>query len=157
MHIAIKLIGGRPQMAKVIKRSDGYEFVGLSTAGMRIVNEFQRQHPSLCEPTSEPDYRFIHERVHRGKCPIGEARCAGISERPRPTTADAHNARLNGRGCQVSLSQAANTPLPPPGGFPRYLSGRSEPTLFLHICSSKPIASQSFRFLERCGGSLWGL
>jgi len=28
---------------------------------MRILNEFQRQHPSLCEPTSEPDYRFIHE------------------------------------------------------------------------------------------------
>ena len=48
-------------MAKVIKRSNGYEFVGLSRVGMRIVNEFQRQHPSLCEPTSEPDYRFIRE------------------------------------------------------------------------------------------------
>jgi hypothetical protein len=48
-------------MAKVIKRSNGYEFVGLSTIGMRIVNEFQRQHPSLCEPTSDPDYRFIRQ------------------------------------------------------------------------------------------------
>ena len=46
-------------MAKVIKRSNGYEFVGLSRIGMQIVNEFQRQHPSLCEPTSEPEYRFI--------------------------------------------------------------------------------------------------
>ena len=50
-------------MAKVIKRSNGYEFVGLSTVGMRMVNEFQRQHPSLCEPTSEPDYRFIRQGV----------------------------------------------------------------------------------------------
>ena len=28
---------------------------------MRIVNEFQKKHPQLCEPTSEPDYRFICE------------------------------------------------------------------------------------------------
>ena len=48
-------------MAKVIKRSKGYEFVGLSPIGMRLVNEFQRQHPTLCEPTSEPDYRFIRQ------------------------------------------------------------------------------------------------
>ena len=48
-------------MAKVIKRSNGYEFVGLSTIGMRIVNEFQKQHPSLCESASKPDYRFIRE------------------------------------------------------------------------------------------------
>jgi hypothetical protein len=48
-------------MAKVIKKANGYEFVGLTTVGMRIVNEFQRKHPSLCEPTSEPDYRFIRE------------------------------------------------------------------------------------------------
>jgi hypothetical protein len=46
-------------MAKVIERSNGYEFVGLSAIGMRLVNEFQRQHPLLCVPSSEPDYRFI--------------------------------------------------------------------------------------------------
>ena len=58
-------------MAKVIKRSNGYEFVGLSTVGMRIVNEFQRQHPSLCEPTSEPDYRFIREGAPEERVQLG--------------------------------------------------------------------------------------
>jgi len=48
-------------MAKVINRSHGYEFVGLSAVGMQIVNEFQRQHPSLCNPTSDPDYRFVRQ------------------------------------------------------------------------------------------------
>ena len=27
---------------------------------MRLVNEFQRQHPLLCVPSEEPDHRFIH-------------------------------------------------------------------------------------------------
>ena len=47
-------------MAVVIKMSNGYEFAGLSTAGMRLVNEFQRHHPLQCEPSSRPDIRFIH-------------------------------------------------------------------------------------------------
>lgn len=59
-------------MAKVIKRSNGYEFVGLSTVGMQIVNEFQRQHPSLCEPTSEPDYRFIREGSREESTPASQ-------------------------------------------------------------------------------------
>ena len=46
-------------MAKVIKRSTGYEFVGMSAAGMRLVNEFQTQHPLPCLPSPVPDYRFI--------------------------------------------------------------------------------------------------
>ena len=58
-------------MAKVIKRANGYEFVGLTTVGMRIVNEFQRQHPSLCEPTSEPDYRFIREGSPEERVQLG--------------------------------------------------------------------------------------
>ncbi len=58
-------------MAKVIKSSNGYEFVGLSTVGMRLVNEFQRQHPSLCEPTSEPDYRFIREGSPEERVQLG--------------------------------------------------------------------------------------
>lgn len=46
-------------MAKVTKRSNGYAFAGLGTIGMRLVNEFQRYHPLLCEPSSNPDFRFI--------------------------------------------------------------------------------------------------
>ena len=46
-------------MARVIKLSTGYEFSGLSASGMRLVNEFQRNHPQLCTPSPEPTYRFI--------------------------------------------------------------------------------------------------
>jgi hypothetical protein len=46
-------------MAKVTKRSTGYEFAGLSGVGMRLVNEFQRHHSLLCVPSSQPDFRFI--------------------------------------------------------------------------------------------------
>ncbi len=46
-------------MAKVTKNSRGYEFTELSLVGMRLVNEFQRHHPQLCEPTSQPRYRYI--------------------------------------------------------------------------------------------------
>jgi hypothetical protein len=46
-------------MAKVTRRSTGYEFAGLSAVGMRLVNEFQRRHSLLCEPSSQPDFRFI--------------------------------------------------------------------------------------------------
>jgi hypothetical protein len=48
-------------MAKVTKNSGGYEFTGLSAIGMRLVNEFQRNHPELCMPSSEPSYRFIRQ------------------------------------------------------------------------------------------------
>ena len=46
-------------MAKVTKNSGGHEFTGLSAVGMRLVNEFQRYHPELCMPSSNPSYRFI--------------------------------------------------------------------------------------------------
>ena len=47
-------------MARVTRVPNGYEFSGLSGIGMRLVNEFQRQHPLLCVPSSEPNHRFIH-------------------------------------------------------------------------------------------------
>jgi hypothetical protein len=48
-------------MAKVTKNLGGYEFTGLSAVGMRLVNEFQRYHPALCMPSSDPSYRFIRQ------------------------------------------------------------------------------------------------
>jgi hypothetical protein len=47
------------QMAIVTRYSIGYEFSGLSLVGMRLVNEFQRQYPQLCEPSLYPNFRFI--------------------------------------------------------------------------------------------------
>jgi hypothetical protein len=46
-------------MANVKKTSSGYIFERLNAAGMKLVNEFQRQHPRLCEPSSEATFRFI--------------------------------------------------------------------------------------------------
>jgi len=46
-------------MANVTKASTGYIFERLNAAGMKLVNEFQRQHPRLCEPSGEPTFRFI--------------------------------------------------------------------------------------------------
>jgi hypothetical protein len=47
-------------MAKVARVSNGYEFSGMSRIGMRLVNEFQRYHPELCKPSSDPSYRYVH-------------------------------------------------------------------------------------------------
>jgi len=47
-------------MTIVIKTSTGYSFENLSAVGKKLVNEFQRQHPHLCEPSSRPEFRFIH-------------------------------------------------------------------------------------------------
>jgi hypothetical protein len=46
-------------MTKVTGTSTGYAFENLSAVGKRLVNEFQRHHPELCMPSSEPSYRFI--------------------------------------------------------------------------------------------------
>jgi len=46
-------------MARATRVPNGYEFSGLSGIGMRLVNEFQRQYPQLCMPSSEPNFRFI--------------------------------------------------------------------------------------------------
>jgi hypothetical protein len=47
-------------MARVTRVPNGYEFSGLSGIGMRLVNEFQRQFPMQCVPSSEPNHRVIH-------------------------------------------------------------------------------------------------
>jgi len=59
-------------MAKVTKNSGGYEFTGLSAVGMRLVNEFQRYHPELCLPSSEPSYRFIRQGSVEQKLALGK-------------------------------------------------------------------------------------
>jgi hypothetical protein len=46
-------------MARVVRVPGGYEFIGLSLTGMRLVNEFQRHFPLLCAPSGIPDFRFI--------------------------------------------------------------------------------------------------
>ena len=46
-------------MAIVSSVALGYEFVDLGAIGKRLVNEFQRQHPHLCYPSSDPSYRYI--------------------------------------------------------------------------------------------------
>jgi hypothetical protein len=46
-------------MANVTKTSTGYIFERLNADGMKLVNEFQRRHPQLCEPSSDPTFRFI--------------------------------------------------------------------------------------------------
>jgi hypothetical protein len=46
-------------MAIVTKTSTGYIFERLNAAGMKLVNEFQRQHPQLCKPNIEPMFGFI--------------------------------------------------------------------------------------------------
>ncbi len=46
-------------MVTVVRTSTGYIFERLNAAGMKLVNEFQRQYPQLCEPSSEPTFRFI--------------------------------------------------------------------------------------------------
>lgn len=47
-------------MSKVTTKSDGYEFTGLRAIGKRLVNGFQRNHPELCVPSSDPSCRLIH-------------------------------------------------------------------------------------------------
>jgi len=76
------------KMAKVIKRSNGYEFVGLSKIGMRLVNKFQRKHPSLCEPTSEPTCRFIREGSKEESIQLGRLAVQVLANDPdRPPQA----------------------------------------------------------------------
>jgi hypothetical protein len=71
-------------MAKVTKNSGGYEFAGLSAIGMRLVNEFQRYHPELCMPSSEPSYRFIRHGSLEQNLELGKL-VAGVRARdPEP-------------------------------------------------------------------------
>jgi len=46
-------------MARVVRTPGGYQFVGLSLAGMRLVNDFQRRFPLLCKPSEDPQFRLI--------------------------------------------------------------------------------------------------
>jgi len=72
-------------MAKVIKRSNGYEFVGLSEVGMRLVNDFQRHHPMLCEPSPEPDFRFICLGSPQQSLQLGNLVAKVLADDPEPT------------------------------------------------------------------------
>jgi hypothetical protein len=46
-------------MARIIKTPGGFQFLGLSPAGRRLVNEFQRRFPLLCNPSHAPEFRLI--------------------------------------------------------------------------------------------------
>jgi hypothetical protein len=75
-------------MSKVIRCANGYEFTGLSAVGMRLVNEFQRFHPELCTPSSEPSYRFIRQgsleqNLMLGKL-VADVRTQDPETRPAP-------------------------------------------------------------------------
>jgi hypothetical protein len=59
-------------MANVMKTSTGYIFECLNAAGMKLVNEFQRQHPQICEPSSEPTFRFIRCGSAEDNLALGE-------------------------------------------------------------------------------------
>jgi hypothetical protein len=71
-------------MAKVTRRSTGYEFAGLSAVGMRLVNEFQRRHSVLCEPCSQPDFRFIRLGSLEQNLRLGELVAKVRAEDPAP-------------------------------------------------------------------------
>ena len=75
-------------MASVTKRSDGFEFSGLSGTGMRLVNNFQRQHPELCLPSAEPSYRFIRQGSLEQSLLLGRlvADFRELDPEPRPET-----------------------------------------------------------------------
>jgi hypothetical protein len=59
-------------MINVTRTSTGYIFERLNAAGMKLVNEFQRQHPQLCEPSSEPTFRFIRRGSAEDNHALGE-------------------------------------------------------------------------------------
>ena len=46
-------------MAKVSESAVGYKFEGLSATGVELINEFEKNHRLLCEPSSQPALRFI--------------------------------------------------------------------------------------------------
>ncbi len=75
-------------MAKMTKNSGGYEFTGLSAVGMRLVNEFQRYHPELCMPSSDPSYRFIRQGSVEQNLALGHlvADVRARDPEPPPTT-----------------------------------------------------------------------
>lgn len=78
-------------MAKVTKNSAGYEFASLSAVGMRLVNEFQRHHPQLCEPSSHPDYRFVRLGSPEQNILLGMLVAKVRAEDPEPP----HTSRLH--------------------------------------------------------------
>ena len=77
-------------MAKVFRVSGGYEFTALSAVGMRLVNEFQRHYPHMCQPSQQPDFRFIRlgsdeENLHLGRL-ISDVRAHDPEHQPKPRT-----------------------------------------------------------------------
>jgi len=81
-------------MAQVNTVGLGFEFVELGAIGKRLVNEFQRQHPHLCHPSSDPSYRYIRrgfpEENARLKRLVAEVR----AQEPQPTSAELRFPRL---------------------------------------------------------------
>lgn len=78
-------------MARVIKNSTGYAFAGLSAVGMRLVNDFQRHHSLLCEPSSQPNFRFIRIGSPEQNRLLGELIARVKIEDPeRPHTSGLH-------------------------------------------------------------------
>jgi hypothetical protein len=59
-------------MVNVTRASTGYIFERLNAAGMKLVNEFQRQYPQLFEPSSEPTFRFIRRGTEEDNHALGE-------------------------------------------------------------------------------------
>jgi hypothetical protein len=71
-------------MAKVTRWPTGYEFAGMSEIGLRLVNEFQQRHSLLCEPSSQPDFRFIRLGSLQQNLLLGELVAKVRAEDPEP-------------------------------------------------------------------------
>jgi len=75
-------------MATVTRNSAGYEFSGPSSVGKQLVNGFQREHSLLCEPSPDPDFRFIRFGTPEENCLLEKlvadvrAREPGITRSP---------------------------------------------------------------------------
>ena len=72
-------------MATVTRNSAGFEFVGLSSVGMHLVNEFQRYHPELCVPSQNPNYRFIRHGSLEQNVELGKLIADVRARDPEPT------------------------------------------------------------------------
>jgi hypothetical protein len=72
-------------MATVTRNSAGVEFVGLSSVGMHLVNEFQRYHPELCVPSQTPSYRFIRHGSLEQNVELGKLVADVRARDPEPT------------------------------------------------------------------------
>lgn len=56
---------GMGAMAKVFRVPNDYEFIYLSAVGRRLVNEFRRHYPHLCQPVEDLRVLLHHESGNR--------------------------------------------------------------------------------------------